>query len=175
MSFGSQILNSAPDRGQFQHHIVAAPAHEREPRQDEGAGIAQLRGLRPIVFTCGSMTAIPSALPAVRRMRYSNRPLPGQPADQQLELLIEVATFRHERAQRYACPQLLRASRCNRAERSQAHRMRLEVSGYRSVRVNLKPGAAAEPGKDSGGAAAPAAISFQTCARINLTYGGKPG
>src|ERR1700677_617334 len=33
----------------FQHHVGAAPPHEREPRQDESLGIAELRRLRPII------------------------------------------------------------------------------------------------------------------------------
>ncbi len=33
----------------FQHHLVAAPSHVREPRQDESVGIAELRRSRPII------------------------------------------------------------------------------------------------------------------------------
>src|ERR1700677_5315515 len=33
----------------LQHHLVAAPSHEREPRQDESLGTAELRRLRPII------------------------------------------------------------------------------------------------------------------------------
>src|ERR1700683_4921818 len=33
----------------LQHHPVAAPSHEREPRQDESLGIAELRRLGPII------------------------------------------------------------------------------------------------------------------------------
>ena len=33
----------------FHDHLVAAPSHEREPRQDESLGIAELRRLRPII------------------------------------------------------------------------------------------------------------------------------
>ena len=47
--FGSQILNNAPARGDFEDHLVAAPSHVREPRQDESVGIAELRRLRPII------------------------------------------------------------------------------------------------------------------------------
>ena len=33
----------------FEDHLVAAPSHEREPRQDESLGIAELRCLRPVI------------------------------------------------------------------------------------------------------------------------------
>src|ERR1700719_3068528 len=33
----------------FHDHLVTAPSHEREPRQDESLGIAELRRLRPII------------------------------------------------------------------------------------------------------------------------------
>src|ERR1700722_7514542 len=33
----------------FHDHLVAAPSHEREPRQDESLGIAELRRLRPVI------------------------------------------------------------------------------------------------------------------------------
>src|ERR1700727_1090556 len=33
----------------FDDHLSAAPSHEREPRQDESLGIAELRRLRPII------------------------------------------------------------------------------------------------------------------------------
>ena len=35
--------------GRFQHDLVAAPPQIREPRQDERAGIAERRRLRPII------------------------------------------------------------------------------------------------------------------------------
>ena len=47
--FGSQILNNAPASGDFEHHLGATPSHEREPRQDESLGIAELRRPRPII------------------------------------------------------------------------------------------------------------------------------
>ena len=34
---------------QFQHHLVAAPSHVREPRQDERVCISELRRSRPII------------------------------------------------------------------------------------------------------------------------------
>ena len=34
---------------QFQNHLVAAPSHVREPRQDESVCIAELRHSRPII------------------------------------------------------------------------------------------------------------------------------
>src|SRR5579862_4490473 len=33
----------------FQHHVVAAPPHVREPRQDENVGIVDWRRLRPVI------------------------------------------------------------------------------------------------------------------------------
>src|ERR1700722_8073587 len=33
----------------FHHHLVAPSSHEREPRQDESLGIAELRRLGPVI------------------------------------------------------------------------------------------------------------------------------
>ena len=46
-----RIANSEQRAGarRFQHHLVAAPSHVREPRQDENVGIAELRRSRPII------------------------------------------------------------------------------------------------------------------------------
>ena len=35
--------------GRFHDHLVAAPSHEREPRQDKSLGVAELRRLGPII------------------------------------------------------------------------------------------------------------------------------
>ena len=48
----------------FDDHLGAAPSHEREPRQDESLGIAQLRRLRPII---GNLRFDDDQVLAVRR------------------------------------------------------------------------------------------------------------
>ena len=48
----------------FQDHLGAAPSHVREPRQDESAGIAELRRSRPII---GNLRFDDDQVPAVGR------------------------------------------------------------------------------------------------------------
>ena len=57
----------------FQHHLVAAPPHVREPRQDENVGIAELRRSRPIIGNLRLDDDRSSPL-RERPRRYSNRP-----------------------------------------------------------------------------------------------------
>ena len=115
----------------FQHHLVAAPPHVGEPRQDENLGIAERRRLRPIV---GNLRLDDD------RVRVARSPdgvlqqtVPGQSPDQPIDLLVDGPAAGCERGERQTRAQLLRTIRRAGAERSQVERIAVEASDDVSV------------------------------------------
>ena len=72
--------------------------------------------------------------------------LPGQPLHQKVHLLVDAATACRKRGERQAVPQILRARRGARAERSQRDRIAVEAGEDFSVRLRFEGDMAAEPG-----------------------------
>ncbi len=128
----------------FQHHLVAAPSHIREPRQDERVGIAELRRLRPII---GNLRFDDDLVLASCRAprRYSNRPCRAKRRTRRsISFSISPppdANAASGRPLRNICAR----SAALRAERSEADRKALEAGGDFSVCVNLECDVAVEP------------------------------
>src|ERR1700689_312017 len=103
----------------LQHHLGAAPSHEREPRQDESLGIAELRRLRPII---GNLRLDDPEVLAVARAPEAvlQETMPSQSPDQESNLFVDIPANGRNRAERQPYAQFLRAIRRGRAERSQA-------------------------------------------------------
>ena len=103
----------------LQHHLGAAPSHEREPRQDESLGIAELRRLRPII---GNLRLDDHEVLAVARAPEAvlQETMPSQSPDQETRLFVDIPANGRNRAEWQAYAQFLRAIRSSRAERSQA-------------------------------------------------------
>jgi hypothetical protein len=81
----------------FQHHLVAAPSHIREPRQNESVGVAKFRRLRPIVwnlrFDDDEVLGVSRARKAVLQQTA-----PNQLPEQLTNLFIGVPAFGLKRA-----------------------------------------------------------------------------
>ncbi len=95
----------------FQHHVIAAPPHIREPRQGERVGVAQLRRLRPIIGNLRLDDDQVLAGSRARPRRYSNRP---RLANRRTNRSISLSTLRRagrKGGERQAGAQPLRALR----------------------------------------------------------------
>ena len=120
----------------FQHDRVAAPSQVGEPRQHEHVGLAQPRRRRPIV---GDLRLDDDRiLVACAPQGILQQAVAGQPLPQEAHLLVAAATACRERGERQAGPQLLRALRGARAERSQRDPVAVEAGEDFSVRLRLR-------------------------------------
>src|SRR5262249_58472319 len=75
----------------FQHHLIAAPADIREPRQDEDVGIAEWRRLRPVIGELGLDDDLRRTV-ARGAKAVLEQTVPSQSPDQAKNLLVRAAT-----------------------------------------------------------------------------------
>ena len=143
----------------FQHHLVAAPPHICEPRQDENVGIAELRRLRPIIGNLRLDDDLVLAARARAPEAVFQQTVPGQSPDQEIDLLVDVPAAGRKRGERQTRAQLLRAIRRAGAERSQADRIAIEAGDDFSVRARFERDVTDEPG-GKGLPAQPVALSL---------------
>jgi hypothetical protein len=72
--------------------------------------------------------------------------MPGQPADQFMDLPIDVPDAGRQRAERQTAAQVLGALRCAHAELAQAHSMTTEAGDDFPVRARFERNVSGEPG-----------------------------
>ena len=111
---GIDDLEQRAGTWQFQHHIVGTPSQVREPRQDENVGVAELRRARPIIGPLRLDHHL--VLLRSRAKAVLQETMPGQPADQLMELPIDVPDAGRQRAERQTAAQVPGALRCAHAE-----------------------------------------------------------
>ena len=145
-----RIANSEQRAGarRFQDHVVAAPSHVREPREDKNVGVAELRRSRPIVgdLRLDDDLVLPVSRPPEAVLQQA---LPGQTLDQSMNLLVDAPPAGLEGGEWQTHSQVLRALSYARAERSQADRIAIEMGDDFSVLVRFERDVTAEPGGDS--------------------------
>jgi hypothetical protein len=117
--YNRRIANPEQRAGarRFQHHVVAAPSHVGEPRQDENVGIAELWRCRPVVGNLrfdDDLVLVASCGPEA----VLQQTVPGQSPDQYVDLPVDAPAARRQRGERQTSAQSPRAIRDLRAERS---------------------------------------------------------
>ena len=155
----------------FQHHLVAAPPHIREPRQDENIGIAELRRSRPIVGNLRFDDDLRPRRFASARRRYSNRPCRANRRTRRFNFLVDGPAPDANEASGRPVRSVLRALRRAGAERSQADRIAIEASDDFSVGARFERDVTAEPGGNSWRPSPSPSLCFGSAHAEALRYG----